>query len=285
MKDVLIGAADLYGWEQIRPWVVSARHSGFDGDIYLICYRVDSDMVKAEEYGVELYQVEHTPYSQLITHEQQGSPTQAHNLRFYHAWELLTRLRKHEEVLYRHVIMTDARDVIFQSNPSEWLAYNLPRRVLVAPSEHIAYNREPWNQFNLVKGFGETFWEIEASDWKAYNVGTIAGQAEFMAGLFHTIYRMTEGRYYPSDQSSFNVLLHTQIFNDALYASELDGWAAQMGTTNDPTKDFLWARCCEARPRILEDGTVVNSRNEPFVLVHQYDRVPQLKTLISERYK
>lgn len=290
MKDILIGAADLYTWKDIAPWARSVRQHGFQGDIYLITYRVNLDVENALKYGVEFYHVEHTPYSTPINHSSQGTPTQSHNLRFYHAWELLTRLL--EESRYRYVIMTDVRDVIFQQNPISWLLSNIPVNhcgdpvecALVAPSEGIKYADEDWNKANLINGFGSILYELEADAWQAFNVGTIAGTAVAMKDLFQTIFRMTEGRYYPSDQSSFNVILRSAFAGNWIYGSHEIGWAAQCGTTLDPTKSYLWDRCNEERPIIGTDGVVKTKSGMPFVIVHQWDRVPELKARILERY-
>jgi hypothetical protein len=285
MTDILIGAADLYSWKDIQPWIASVRQAGFTGDAYLICYRIDDDIRQnAPKYNLELYECVHDPYGQPIVHQQKGSPTQAHNLRFYHAWELLTRL----DGSYEHVIMTDVRDVIFQVNPSEWLAHwNIAKHdEIVAPSEHIKFANEPWNKDNLIRGYGQIFYELATNDrWTAYNVGTIAGAADRMKGLFHTIFSMTEGRYYPSDQSSWNVLLHTMLSGKIFRGNEGVNWAAQLGTTQDPTKSYLWDKCHEERPTIGDDGLVRNSYGRLFTIVHQWDRVPQLKAIIPTRYQ
>jgi hypothetical protein len=286
VADVLIGAADLFNWKHIEPWVVSARRSGFAGDIYLIAYRIDPDIYPmAEKYGVEVYQVDHTPYNTHIQHQQQGSPTQAHNLRFYHAWELLTRLKEHGHE-YDHVIMTDARDVVFQKNPSDFLALREVKQFgwILGPSEHITFESEPWNKDNLLRGYGASFYNVVARNWLALNVGTIAGESNVMIELFHTLFRMTEGRHYPSDQSTFNVLARGIFQNHVRVMHSFDGWAAQLGTTQDPTKSFLWGECCEMRPRIHEDFKVYTSDGHLFTLVHQWDRVPELKSRIPELY-
>lgn len=279
MTDILIGAADLYNWADVRPWVVSARRSGFKGDIYLICYRIDQDIRdNAVKYGVELYEVDHTPYSTPIQHMQQGSPTQSHNLRFYHAWELLTRLENE----YRFTFMTDVRDVIFQKNPVTWMQDNFFKKFVAAP-EHITFGHEPWNKDNLIKGFGQITYDLNNADgWTAFNVGTLAGKTSAMRDLFHEIFTMTEGRYYPSDQSSYNILLRRKP-GDALVTVARDAWAAQLGTTQDPTKSYLWDHC-EYRPEINEAG-IVHYAGEPFTIVHQWDRVPELKSIIPDRYK
>ena len=118
MTTILMGAVDTLEWWQVKPWVMSAKESGFDGEIWLITYRVsDAFLQEMEKAGVNNYAVSHTPFMTPIQHAVPGSPTVSHNLRFYHAWELLTRLGSKAT----HVIMTDVRDVIFQRNPAQWL--------------------------------------------------------------------------------------------------------------------------------------------------------------------
>jgi hypothetical protein len=181
--------------------------------------------------------------------------------------------------------MTDVRDVIFQSNPSEWLTDKLSDRPIIAPSEGIYFKDEPWNQDNLIKGFGPALWELEAKDWKAHNVGTIAGHWTYMRTLFQTIFTMTEERYYPSDQSSFNVLLNGAYSASVQCISHEDNWACQLGVMGDTTKPHLLAKVCEPLPIIDKTtGMVYNYKNEPFVIVHQWDRNAHLKPIITARY-
>jgi hypothetical protein len=285
MTDYLLGAADNYSWKDIRPWVKSARQSGFDGPIFLVCYRIADDIrEKAPEYDVTLYEVNHDPYGQPIQHAQRGSPTQAHNLRMYHFWELLTRLMPFSG--YDRVIATDVRDVIFQTNPSRRLNHYLKRETdILAPSEGIMYRDEPWNKENLIQGFGQIYWELAGQYQKAYNVGTIAGGAIIMAHVCGTIFRMTEGRYYPSDQSSWNYLIYNVFAEFTQYATHENDWACQLGTTMDPTKAYLWDKLCEPRPEIIENKFVVSSNGVTYSLVHQWDRVPELRAYIEEKYR
>lgn len=287
MTDYLIGAADNYSWKDIRVWVKSARQSGFTGSMYLVCYRIADDIrVKAEEYNVELYEVNHDPYGQPLQHAQRGSPTQSHNMRMYHFWELLTRLMPfHKD---DRVIATDVRDVYFQLDPSGGLNEHVLKETdILAPSEGIMYRDEPWNKENLINGFGPIYWELVGQHQIAYNVGTIAGGACMMTHLCGTIFRMTEGRYYPSDQSSFNYLLRNAFAEFAVLLTHEKNWACQLGTTMDPTKSFLWDRLCEHRPYIVkhnENKIVMCGSGSPYHLVHQWDRVPELKSYIEEKY-
>jgi hypothetical protein len=188
---------------------------------------------------------------------------------------------------YIHAIITDVRDVVFQRNPSEWLRKGFSDYMefeLVAPSEGIEFHKEEWNANNMKQGFGPNMWDLQMKNsHMVYNVGTIAGDVLFMRDLCHTIFSMTEGRYYPSDQSAFNVLVHGLLSHRTMRAWMQDGWAAQCGTTLDPTKPWLWERLNEPRP-VVKDGEVFTVNGEKFYIVHQWDRVPELKTAITEKY-
>ena len=50
-----------------------------------------------------------------------NSNMMVHVERFFHIYNVL------KDNLYRYVITTDVKDVIFQKNPSEWLENNLPK--------------------------------------------------------------------------------------------------------------------------------------------------------------
>jgi hypothetical protein len=286
MKDIVMGAVDQLDVADVRNWVKSLKATGFSGEIWMITYRV-TDALKAflADEGVSEYPVEHDYSGYQINHGANTVGTQSHNLRFYHAWELLTRL----EVTYENVVMTDVRDVIFQSDPTAYISGNLKLgHCAVASSEGITFGKEEWNQQNLIAGFGQFFYDLSGAEtWTVYNVGTLAGVGGFMRNLFHTLHSMTVGRFYPADQSAFNILAHTTLAswfkNETM---EFGWWAAQMGTTNDPTKSHLWNSLHELRPVVRNDFLVFNCMNQhPFVIVHQYDRVPGLKEAINDRYR
>ena len=56
-----------------------------------------------------------------------------------------------------------------------------------------------------------------------------------------------------------------------------------MGTTFIK-KDFFGDKLM-GNPLVEQDGTVTNQNGEPFTIVHQYDRNPQLKQVIHNKYK
>jgi hypothetical protein len=284
MTDLLFGAADQYRWEQIKPWAQSIRESGFDGDVILLVYRGDRERIatEAEKFGVEAFSVDHDNIGRPIEHATRGRDTQCHQMRFFHLWQYLTFTRPEP---YRFVITTDVRDVIFQRNPVEWLEQNLQpvASQIVAPSENISYEHEPWGADNMQNGFGAIVWE-KAKGYTITNVGTIAGHGEAIRDLSLILWSMGENRFIPNDQSSWNLLAHSSLL-DIVWAPFSSGWAFQAGTTIDPEKIEMykehWVE--ESFGYTSLDGYVYCG-DEKFYLVHQYDRVPGLREKILERY-
>jgi len=283
MKDLLIGAADLYDWSKIKVWATSARQSGFTGDIVLLTYRVAPDVVEhASKLGVDVYQIEHNSFGGPIPHNDKGRDTQAHQLRFFHMWQFLSTDDKYKE--YDRIITTDVRDVWFQKNPSDWLDIHrgiLHKSPLVASSEGIKYKDEPWGADNMINGFGPLVWEV-AKEWTIYNVGVVAGQSFAMMGLFLALYHMTTGRYIPSDQSAYNILTNQTMATQFMNTMHIDNWACQCGTVLDPQKSYL--ELSDQRPIVLPDGHVINPNGEEYHIVHQYDRVPKILSLVESLY-
>lgn len=285
MKDLLFGASDMYTWEQLKPWVKSIRDSGFDGDVALVIYRGDAEDIASAcmDYDVSVFTADSDMWGRPIQHNAGNRDTQCHQMRFWHLYQYL--IAKDAEC-YRYVICTDTRDVIFQRNPSEFLTrqfYSGPVINILAPSEGLTYENEPWGASNMRDGFGPYMWE-EAKDYKIFNVGTIAGTSEAMRDLALLLYTMGEGRFIPNDQSGFNILVNGSIIKPQKVPHD-DGWACQCGVMLDPEKinRFRPYLLCP-EPTTDDEGFVYTSTGELFTIVHQYDRVPAIADKIAKRY-
>lgn len=278
-KDIVIGAADLYDWWQVKNWVKSIKHSGFDGTIVLLCYRVTNELLlHCEEEGVQLFDVTTDRFNKQIQHGLPGHSSDVHQLRFFHFWQILSSFPED----YRYCIATDVRDVIFQTNPSEWLKANLNNHKFTIPSENIAYENESWNVDNVLNSLGPLVYTKLASQPVA-NVGTIGGDAQYLANLFLTLHTMTIGLSLPSDQSCFNLLCSGLLKEQGLLVGTNAGWCAQLGVSNDDTKMHLQQHLLQPKPTI-KDGLVYNDHGELFTLVHQYNRIPELNNFIHNKY-
>jgi hypothetical protein len=87
------------------------------------------------------------------------------------------------------------------------------------------------------------------------------------------------------DQAVFNVMVSRHPYvKTSMYMKSEDGWACQLGTTADPSKiDSFRPFLLEPSPK-LEGDKVVTSEGIEYTIVHQYDRVPEWKKVIEEKY-
>jgi hypothetical protein len=268
-KDLIIGAFTNYNFNQLRPWVESIEECGFKGD---------KVMVVGNHSPETLHELEKRNFF-LVDMPKLNIPV--HVLRFLAIYDYLKDVHSH----YRYVVTTDVKDVYFQTNPIDWLEENLKFKKLVAGSEGMLYKDEPWGNDNLFQTYGTYVHELFKNN-KIYNVGTIGGDAEYVKDLVFNIFTNATNRPIPIvDQAVYNVLLQTQPYKDVtLFADQWLGWACQAGTTVDPSKINAFRPYLVEKEPIFKDGKVLTSLGRPFSIVHQYDRVPEWKQFVMEKY-
>jgi len=275
MKDLILASISNYTYDKVKHWLNSIKKSGFSGDVIMICASVDVDTInKLDQEGVIVYHCDLEPNQHIVVE------------RFLYYWNILDNLEEE----YRYVICTDVSDVVFQRNPSDWLSKNITEEKLIAASESITYKNEAWGYHNIRASFGIQIGQ-EMDDWVIYNAGVIAGEPFFLKKLFKILYFMCDAR--PSqvaggggpDQAAYNIILTTQRYEDIFFAPSESAWAAQLGTTGDPHK-LLYYNSLLVEPKpIFRDGYVCTSKGEPFFIVHQYNRVPEIKKAFEEIYE
>ena len=268
-KDLIIGGCANYNINQLKPWVESIDECGFTGDKVMVVSNISDETtqwLKSKNFI-------------LIPMAKANIPV--HVLRFLSIYEFLRTNWQN----YNYVVTTDVKDVYFQDNPIVWLELNLKNKKLVAGSESMKYRDEPWGNQNLMQAYGPYVYDI-FKDNEIYNVGTIGGTSEYVKDMVFNIFTNAINRPIPIvDQAVFNVLIQTQPYKDQIYfAKQLNGWACQAGTTVDPSKiQQFKPHLLESEP-IFEDGIVKTSLGRKFVIVHQYDRVPEWKRFVEKKY-
>jgi len=291
-KDLIIGAASNYSWDQLKYWVNSIKKTSFSGDVVIVGTNMKKETIdKLSEMGVilSLYGKQNDRGDVEAHHN--GAP---HVERFFYIWNFLET----STTEYNNVITTDTRDVIFQRNPSDWLDEYVLSSSLVASSEGMRYKNEPWGNKNLDDALGP-FFHNKLKDNLIYNVGVLAGEAEYIKGLMLMLFQISINRPIPIvDQAMFNFLIDTPPYkNDTLFTNNMDAWAIQLGTTlpavqsgkgdlgmmfkQSPEK---YLGIYEDNLPIIENGIVKNIAHVPFCIVHQYDRVDGLKEQIEKFY-
>jgi hypothetical protein len=276
--DCVIGCSTNYDWAKLKYWINSINESGFTGDKVMILMNCDKETVsKVSDAGFDIIAFGQDDKGNLVY----NSNMMVHVERFYHIYQHL----KNKD--YRYVITTDVKDVIFQKNPSEWLEINLPEghEDLIFSSESIKYKDESWGDQNLRETFGTQIYE-DFKDNTIYNVGVLAGRGYAMKDLMMNIFASCLGRPIKiCDQSTFNFLVSQHPYlKTSKYAQSEDGWACQLGTTADPSKlEQFKPFLLEPLPKLKGDR-VVTSTGIEYTIVHQYDRVPEWRKVIEEKY-
>ena len=255
-QDLIIGCFTNYDWTKIKYWVNSVNRSGFVGRKVMIVYNADYATVhELTENQFDIYAFVRDDQARAFRYPHQFTIVVQ---RFYHMWEYLNSLPLDQ---YRYVITTDVKDVVFQSNPVDWLSSNIDDKKICVSSESIHYRNEPWgndnmaNSFPMIHGF--------MADKPIWNCGVLAGEVKTMKDLFLNIFLVSLGNpVYNPDQAALNVLLNLEPYRSITrFVSSEEGWACQAGTTADLSKN-LGPFLTEPRP-ILKDDTVVTSLGTP----------------------
>ena len=284
--DIVLGAITNYNFDQIKPWVTSLDQSGFKGVKALLCYNIPysvTNELESRGYSTLCFQKNDAEQRYEYAHPNFSIVLD----RFIHTWTFLSRLEHSQD--YRYLLLSDVKDVIFQKNPSDF--WDTQTASFIGASESIQYEFEPWGEQNMIRSFGQGVYEKMAQQ-TIINAGTISGLLPAMLDFCLQVYLTCSGspRQVPGgggpDQAALNILLRSLPYQPLtrVMASE-EGWAAQLGTTGDPTKTEAFQNfLLEPRP-IFQNGLVCTSEGTPFYLVHQYDRVPAWKNEIEMRYQ
>lgn len=263
--DLVIGAIGGYQWEQVDVWALSLIKSGFTGIGAVIVY--DDNETVINNLTTLGFQVIRMPLRGTVF-----------NQRFQDFYDVVSASA--DDI--RYAIVTDVRDIYFQSNPSTWLEMHL-KKSFVAVSEGIQYKNEAWNRDNMLSGFPQH--SARMMDTTVHNVGVLAGKAHAIADLCLSISMAAKSSgFQVADQSGYNLLLDMHSYkNDAQTVTSEDGFACQAGTFADPNKiETFRPHLLEPEPTFDEEG-VKTSTGKLYPIVHQYDRVPEWNALLRKK--
>jgi hypothetical protein len=262
---IIFGCITKYTPHDIMPYVESIEQSGFKGGKIMLVYDVPSETIEyLKSKGWELY----------------GGDLQQHIIlqRFRDAYKLL---QSYEDEI---IIWTDVKDVIFQKDPTQWLEKNMKGEIL-AFSECVTFKDDDWAVVNAGTSFPME-WEW-LQNKVSYCAGTIVGKGYALKDLFIEIYRWSLTTSNPgqlSDQAAFNVLINLNHFKENIqFVKQEEGFVTQLGTVLIK-KEHFGDKLLEPTPIYWEDK-FFNQNGDEFTIVHQYDRHPQIKELIYQKYK
>jgi hypothetical protein len=283
-KDLIIGSFTNYDWDKIKYWCNSIDSSGFSGDKAMLVYNSDSATVrKLSEQNFKLFAFNQDPTTGDVFYQGQLIIVVE---RFFHLHHFLNQLLQQED--YRYVIHTDVKDVVFQRNPSDWLTENMDDAKILASCESLRYQHEPWGDENLRNSFPWVYDKMKNNP--IWNCGVQAGVPTTMKDLWLAIYLLSVGSQHTTkvhnpDQAAYNVLLNLEPYRSITkYVMSEHSWACQAGTSYDPAKMATF------KPHLLEpqptwDGeNACTSKGTMHTVLHQYDRIPDWKSIVEKKY-
>lgn len=279
MANLLLGAATNLNYEQLKYWAKSFREVNKEDDIVLLVFNMDEESKeKLRNIGVTV--VEQTPLVGNMP---------IHTLRFIHFKNYL--LQNEEKYQYSRILITDTRDVLFQSDPF-FINLSGNDAPIGITSEGLNYSDEPWGKQNYIDTFGEYFYN-EIKDKEIYNVGVVYTNYLNMVIMCQNIFMLaTRNQHNPiCDQAIFNYLIRNSFqpeYGEIFYNLD-QALAIHLGTTMDPNKIEQFRSLLKYYEPVWENNAIYSMmyNNSKFIIpiVHQWDRVPELKTYYIEKYK
>ncbi len=267
--DVLIGSIKNYSWEHIRTFVVSVDRSRFQGKKVMFTEDIQID-AKWALRGFGWEQVE------VISDPNQDYGTARHI-------PVLDYLKRNP---YRHVIYCDVRDVIFQSDPVEWMENHLAPKELIGASECVLLKDQSTNMGWLQRTMGP----LNADALKGEDVlcaGTIVGCGGAVILLLDDICRMSRNiSGWGYDQAYLNYLLRDPAYRNITSIPRMgEGFIATCSWFLSWPRIWENLRTDESPDFDLASATVYKpGTKEPFCIVHQYDRDQEWDKAIRSKY-
>jgi len=274
MDDCVVGCISGCRWDEIEVWANSLVASGFSGRKVALIR--DCTPVARRELLARGFEV--GDFSAL------PAAISAEADRFAMLRQYLFDQRANGR-LYRWVLATGARDLMFQRDPLDFLRRLDPPR-LVLSQEGLRYENAEWNAGNLARVFGLAALETLRAAAPC-NVGVLAGPHYSMEGLALLLeHHARAATAEVAAQAALNVI--TLALAGSLHmhrAGSAEPWACHAGIMADPQ------RIGRVRPYLLgpeptwRDGRVLTQSGEPYAIVHQYDWVPEWRDAIVARFK
>jgi hypothetical protein len=248
-KNLVLGAVVSHGLNEIRPFVETLRHTEFDGDIVFFVSRL-------EPAAMDYLRRNHCILIDYPLDETHGKIS-VHSFRFL----LFRQFLECNKDLYRHVMLTDTRDVLFQRNPFD---FDIDGRLCVFledPSKRIGTC--PFNAGWILKKYGRSelsgLYNREIS-CSGVTIGEISGILRYLAALRDHL--LPPVAFIGDDQGGHNYLVHHNLIGPLRIMRNMDGPVLTMGYV--PPDHILW----DALGYVVDrGGNIIN-------ILHQYDRHP-----------
>ena len=290
MHDLVIGCVTNYDWDKVKVWANSLKASGFTGSKIMIVMNGSYEFVdKLIAEGFSVCTFKKNDATRRVEYPQENSVMVD---RFFHIWDVLSKLSYEDFESIRYVIATDVGDVVFQRNPSDALDHQwaVERPPIIVSSEGLKYKDEAWGIQNMRLSFPSMAKSMEERE--ILNAGVLAATPSMMKAICQTVFLMSRStiQYVPGgggpDQAALNILLRSAPYRNLIATTTTNGdWACQAGTTADPNKIESFRPNLMIPEPVFHNGVVRAPYHiAEYAIVHQYNRIPIWKTHFERKF-
>lgn len=191
---------------------------------------------------------------------------------------------------YKYILISDSKDVVFQRNPFKWVEEWKLRfdkiqgnrdfldHFVIFASEGFKMSRSGFaciEHFEFEKDVPKKFVQPERNRW-VVNGGIMLGTPRALQDLVFLLWSVTlKSIGHITDQATLNWVMRF-LEKDATYS------------VSHPQHDDFCIVCEgikeEGVPLILKNGIAHNPQGNPYCIVHQWDRIPELRDAVLAQY-
>lgn len=263
--DLVLGLAAHYQEQDLRPFVLSLRRSGYSGRVVLLTFGCDADTARF----LRQQKVEMVAFGALC-----GMPMSMNSSRMFGYLDLLLSwLQNHGEVLpVERILLCDVRDVVFQGDPfhgmpaDSRLVYHLESGRTLGTCD---INRD-W----LLRAYGPEVARTLA-DRPVSCAGTLHGRAdavlEYLVRMVDAILNVAPAhRFSGIDQAIHNVICAQGLVEGTVGLANGEGVYTVSERDGAP---ISWSE-----QRLLDD------RGRAHSVVHQFDRNAEVLAAVQRHF-
>ena len=260
-KNLIIGAITNYKWKDIAIYFKSFEKVGFENcDCVMFVRNMPKKTInKIKSFKVIIYKISNKFKNINII-----------NCR----WKIYKDFLKNNSNKYNLVFTADIRDVFFQKDIFK--SYRIENSFLGVAIEDSTLSEEI-NKKWLIDAYGEELYKTIKNE-KIICVGTIWGTSnkfyEFSSIMWENLSSEWSLNNNIIEQAVANYLIyHEKMFNDCLLKSEnKDGQVMTIGLTY------------RENINLNSENYILNGKKEIASVIHQYDRKPDIKAKIINKY-
>lgn len=255
----IMGLAAGFHFGDVRPFLLSLKQSGYQGRLYIYVSPTTRDLDAMQALGATVVPFERPPHMGHV-------PYNAYRYFLY-----LQTLHQSQE-RFERILITDVRDVIFQSSPFEY-PWEQGLNVTLEDTRmriHDCPHMRRWVTGHLGRDCFASLHGKQIS-CSGTTVGDHDSMVEYLQTLTSKLLPFTPGKMMAGyDQGVHNHMLYSGLI--------------RLPHVHDNTGPILTLGYKEHEPERGKDGGILNDAGDRPILVHQYDRMPKLFKEVRERY-